>query len=515
MSNSLVRWVTGAIQALVIAAAFWGVMIHSAFWVLSTTMLFALLGSAICLWAALRLFTRATPDSPRRRTTSNTPVPALTIQSPWIWGPIVLLGLITIAQTVPLPVELVGLVSPKRVDLAHRLSLALPELRTNFLTISVDPGSSRKQLPFLLFPIMAFILGNFLASSRKRARTVVRILIYVAIVEGLYALAEQLSGHMYILWIPYSGDDALGTFVNRNHFAAIMSLFLPVTIGWLYFHITHVTDNADADERLPPTSWDILTSRHGLWVLAPVIIMMGIIQSHSRGGFSSMLFGIAIMIGAGLRSRVARTFAAAGIVLALVTFVYTINSDYRTMLDRFEELQQAGSEDGRVTTWRNSMGIVRDYPLFGIGPGNFADVYRQHDKESTGFSPYQAHNEWLEGLLTFGFIGMCPLYAALVFCFVKSYRIVCQADRDKPWLLGVWCGLLGLVLHSFVEFTFHSPGIIIPASLLMGLLLGFERLNKSRYHEWRRSSNTEQQNSEHYEVRVSPKAYSIRPDDGI
>jgi uncharacterized membrane protein YedE/YeeE len=74
------------------------------------------------------------------------------------------------------------------------------------------------------------------------------------------------------------------------------------------------------------------------------------------------------------------------------------------------------------------------------------------------------------------------LVVAVAVCFVKSFRIVRRARRDQPWLLGAWAGLLALMVHSFVEFNFHMPNIAITAALLMGLVLGYERLCPTKAH---------------------------------
>lgn len=485
MNDLLIRWGNRAIGTLVLAAVSWGVFIHSAFPAISATVLFSLLGLAVCIWAGLRLFAQDASSVRSRNSRVSRPAPPFGPQSLWIWGPISLLGLLVILQMIPLPAPLVGALSPRRAELAQRLSEGLPELKSSSLAFSVDPNTSLRALPFFVFPVMAFLLGGFLASSPRRARGIVRILLCLVLAEALYGLAEQLTGHRHVLWIPDNGWDAQGTFVNRNHFAATLSLFLPVAIGWLYFRISdHISDpDPDRESLLPPTFWDILNSRHSLWLFAPAVLVLGIIQGHSRGGFSSMVFGLAFMLWAGLRSRMVRAFAVVGILLGLAILGSAITSDYRVVFNRFGEPGDYEGEAGRMATWRNSLGIVSDYPWFGIGLGNFADVYPRYEKGDYGWRPLQAHDEWLEGLLTFGFLGMCPLVIALVVCFVKSCRVIRHAGRDKPWLLGVWCGLLGLVLHSFVEFTFHSPGIVITASLLMGLLLGFGRLHGIPGHQ--------------------------------
>lgn len=477
MKNFLIRWGNSIIEVLVLGAVFWSTWMHAVLWGISPTVLMVLMGLAFCLWAGSRLYisddsAERTPAMFKRR-----PIATLSIPSVWIWAPICLLGILVIAQTIPLPAFLVGILSPKRIEMTRKLGEALPELKSGFLTLAVDPRVARSALPYFIFPLMAFILGNSLASSRRRARTVIYYLLLIVLAEAVYGLIEQLTGHLYVLWVPANGNHAVGTFANYNHFAAILSLFLPVTIGWLYFRVSELEIESDEDGQLEASSWDLLNSRQGLWLLAAPVLVLGIIQSQSRGGFASMIFGLAIMLWGGLRSRLARTFAAIGILLALGILIYAMSGDYQEVFERFKNTDEfEGDEGSRWAIWRNSLGIVRDYPVFGIGLGNFADVYRHYEKGNAFYlSAYQAHNEWLEGTLTFGLPCMILFAIAVGVCFVKTYQIIRRADRDKPWLLGVWSGLIGLALHSCVEFTFHSPHLAITAALLMGLLLGYER----------------------------------------
>jgi O-antigen ligase len=305
---------------------------------------------------------------------------------------------------------------------------------------------------------------------------VILVLIALALLEALYGLAEQLSGHHYILWLPSSEQSASGTFINRNHFAATLSLFLPITVGWFYFRAAGAHAALEAGRLLPPASWDVLSTRHGLWMLAPPLLAAGTVQSHSRGGFCSMLFGLGLMFALGVRNRAARALSLLGIVLGLTMFAYGINSDYGVVLDRFTDLigQQEG-ETSRTAIWRNSVAMFRDYPVWGVGLGGFPTVYRRYAQADTAHYPYWAHNEWWEGLLSLGLVGMSLIVALVAAVFVQSLVILRRTGRDQPWLLGVWCGLSGLALHSFAEFNFHIPSIAMSACLLAGILLGYGR----------------------------------------
>ena len=71
-----------------------------------------------------------------------------------------------------------------------------------------------------------------------------------------------------------------------------------------------------------------------------------------------------------------------------------------------------------------------------------------------------------------GIVGMIPVLVAVLAFFVVVIKQTGRAGSDAPWVLGVWCGLLGLALHATVEGVLHLPAIALIASLLMGLLIG-------------------------------------------
>jgi O-antigen ligase len=375
-------------------------------------------------------------------------------------------------QMFPLPAGVVALLSPARAswEAAFREALQMPPAR--LLTLSVDPEGSRRALALVAAAIMAFAAGAYLVTSRTRVRRVVAVLLGVAILEALYGLAESLTGHQQVLWIPVDEEFARGTFYNRNHFAAMLSLFVPVSIGWFYYRTAAARSELEKTHLLPATSWDVLGSRQGLWLIAPALLVLGVIQSFSRGAFSSMLLGIALMFGIGARGRTTRAVSWLSVPLALAILAYGIQSDYQVVLERFGMLAEDVQQEGRTRIWNDSLGIVRDYPLFGVGLGNFPRLYMQYASVDTMWYPSQAHNEWLEALITLGAVGMSLAVVALVAFFVTTFRRIRRSGRDQPWLLGMWCGLIGLAMHCFAEFNLHIPSLAITAALFAGILAG-------------------------------------------
>jgi len=475
MSETAYRWGNRAFDTLVLGAVAWSTLAFGATsgWGLAVT--YGLLAAAICLWAGMRLLAGDEPNSNQATgiaaSTEGLAAP-LRIRSRAACLLTLVLAAYVMLQVFPLPAGLVGRLSPARFALETKFSNALQGGAVNSLTLSVDPAATRRAMNLVAAAFMALTAGLYISTSRLRAHRAVQALIGLALVEALYGLLENLTGHRHIFRIPVGGDFARGTFFNRNHYAATLALFLPVTIGWFFFRMASAKARYEKSRAMPAMPWDVLGTRQGLWLLAPAILMLGIVQSQSRGGFAAMMLGTALMFAIGARRRPLRLAAWLAIPLAVALFAFGINSDYQAILDRFGDIARDARAEGRIAIWRDSLGILRDYPLFGIGLGNFPRVYMQYAGAGTMVYPYQAHNEWLEGLITLGAIGMAVVLGAAAGFGVETFRQVRQARRDQLWLLGCWCGLIALAVHSVGEFNLHIPSIAISAALVAGILWG-------------------------------------------
>jgi O-antigen ligase len=96
----------------------------------------------------------------------------------------------------------------------------------------------------------------------------------------------------------------------------------------------------------------------------------------------------------------------------------------------------------------------------------------QYATRDTSTYPYQAHNEWLELVLTLGVLGTGWVVALGIGLVRQARRVLREAGGDYPWLLGIACGLAALMMHCLVEFNLHVPGVSLPAALLAGVLVG-------------------------------------------
>jgi O-antigen ligase len=523
MNAFFYRWCNHLIVFLVLCAIVLATVALGGVLVITFAIPFALIAAAFCIWLGLRVlagdkvvsFTRpvrrrrsarsanrpepatkrqsessesAAAESCERVTVLLRFVPPLKMQSRLGALLLALLGAFLIFQVVPLPAGIVGLLSPKRAALDRMYSEALQQPPSQWLTLALDPETARRSFPLVAAALMTFTLGAYLGTKRRHARRAIRVLLILAVAEALYGLFQNLTGSGHLLTIPVRGNFACGTFYNRNHFAALLAMCLPVLIGYFYYRASEAKSHFDETHLLPATSVDILATRQALWLLPPAIIVLAIIQSQSRGGFAGMIFGVGLMFAIGARSRAMRAVFSLSLPLALLLLVISAVSDYKDLMARFTEFQNNPQEEGRVAIWSDSLAMIRDYPVFGIGLGNFRQAYMQYASSNSMDYAAQAHSEWVEGMATLGGAGL-TLAGLLAFgLFAKSFRRIRRTGVDQPWLLGIWCGLFALLVHSAAEFNLHIPSIALTASLLAGMMLGFKTRVRSRKKQrhWRR-----------------------------
>lgn len=137
------------------------------------------------------------------------------------------------------------------------------------------------------------------------------------------------------------------------------------------------------------------------------------------------------------------------------------------------------------TSWAVAIEAVKNYPLFGIGPGLYLSAFSQYKPLSFNASPYwhlrfgAAHNQWLQVLTTNGLLGLA------VFGFLMAVIARSIARRDKfptlPKLHGVEkfaLTLTPLLLSSF--FIVWTTPLAFLLFLFLALWQREEFLNKPR-----------------------------------
>src|SRR6185503_21124538 len=123
---------------------------------------------------------------------------------------------------------------------------------------------------------------------------------------------------------------------------------------------------------------------------------------------------------------------------------------------------------GRAHFWSVTIDIIKTHPILGVGLGAFSVVYTGYDSRNGLLRLEQVHNDYLQVLSDGGIVG-----AALGLFFLVSLFRMGFARRESQDVFrrgvatGALAGCFAVLVHSFFDFTLHTP-----SNTLLFLILG-------------------------------------------
>ncbi len=317
--------------------------------------------------------------------------------------------------------------------------------------------------------------------ERRFCRQVLKAVLTMGLVVGCLGLAQQAFWNGKVLWfyVPYDWGRPrpdligreFGSFVNPDHFALYLNLILPLAVA-----------GAVGQTFLSIYRWTVPESLRVFCLVTASVLTTAILLSLSRGGWIGGLFGGSIVIWWTLRSRRRAPDANQGLraravnglyVVALLCILagsalYTSPTAPTAVNARLEETLSEPDLGSRLIFWRDSLGLLRDFPVFGIGLGCFQDLFPRYQKPPwSPMSVREAHNDYLELVADAGIAGFA---VAIWFCFAAGVRIYRNLTRLSSEALSVVVALLaGMAAVAFQEFL--DFGLQITANALLFTVL--------------------------------------------
>jgi putative inorganic carbon (hco3(-)) transporter len=383
----------------------------------------------------------------------------------------------TAAQLLPLPPALLNLVSPSARAAASQLSLAVP----SWLSISIDDPATSATLLVNAALVIVFLVALRIFAARG-VRLFARGVAMMGLLLSLIALAQDATAHglMYWRWKPLDeGSPPFGPFVNRNHFATWVVLALPLTIGYLAAH-----SGAHRERTAPfvPFRRRIVTffdGRAALLTAAACLMAVALVATLSRSG----LFGLAAAAAAAIVLRIrhggaghgravwwmaAATAAAIGLIFAAMP--------PGAIAARLARAPVSAAD--RLTIWRDTLPIVRDFWLTGTGAGTYETSMLVFQRASPGVRFNQAHNHYLQLASEGGLLLCVPLFAALALYVRQAWARVAADQSGMAWIrAGALSGLAGAAAQSVWETGLATPANAALAAVLCAIVIHEPRRN--------------------------------------
>jgi len=399
--------------------------------------------------------------------------------------PLVLLALFMLAQLIPLPPTLLAAISPATAGIyTESVWIIAPD---SWLPLSLHPANTVNELLRFAACVALYYLSVQLLSRREFLRRTLLVLAVLAAGIALLAILQRFSSPQKIYWFrEVPGNNPIGPWVYRNHFAGYMEMALPVVFALFLLARPRTSYRLSWRQRLQ-SFFSLPDFNPYLWYgLAAFLITIAIFLSQSRGGVVSM--GLALLVFALLaarRTRMTRVWVWSSVVLVLLLAGWYGGEN---VAERFTHLVDVRGEVqfDRWDVWRDCLGIIRDFPFWGTGFGAFIEIYRSY-RTVPGTAIFDhAHNDYVE-LLTDG--GLVAGLLALMF-FLLIFRSVFSVlrqrhDRYSVLLgLGAFSGVLALLIHSISDFNLHNGANTFAFFFTCGLMVAVASLrDKGRTRE--------------------------------
>ena len=295
-------------------------------------------------------------------------------------------------------------------------------------------------LQYVAYGILLLIAAECIRHEDTR-RVFVLIMIVFGALYAFFALAQELTSNGKIFWTHsprFHGLGAIyGSYVNRNHYAGLMEMLVPIPLVVASGHM-------------------LKGGKRALVAFCAVLMATTIFLSGSRGGMIAFVLEVALLPALTFRTRrsprvALGSLAVSVLILALLAFL----GKGQEVLGRLGDL----GPGIRLTMTKDCLRMFSQRPLWGWGLGAFPTVYPGYRSFYTNLFINEAHNDYAQLLVETGLLG----FGLMVWFLVTMYRHGLPTSRrweftwDGALSLAALLGCTGILIHSFVDFNLQIP----------------------------------------------------------
>jgi hypothetical protein len=384
--------------------------------------------------------------------------------------------LMTAGQLVPLPDTLRHTLSPsaETIDRALLFAAGADDQIAVRRPLSLDPASTAWALIVGGALLLIFWNARTIFARGGGLRIVVRWIAWFGLALAIIMFVQRAVSPelIYGFWRPItraSHPTPLGPFVNRNDFATWLTMAAPLTVGYALARLesSRYANGAAVDVK-------VLSDSRMWWLAASVCLMAAaLLASLSRSGlFGSVTALLTFALIA--RRRVSRRgFGALVLAVAVVLLIAAMYANLSALLERISYTVPSDL-GGRLTVWRETWPMARDFPWTGIGAGAFERAMLFYQKSTRLIFFNHAHNEYLQVLVEGG-----VLLAVLAgIATLAGWRgVVRSLQADKTSVFWIRAGAASAVAAVMAQ-NIWDTGLRMPPNAVLFAIVAAAALHR-------------------------------------
>ncbi len=323
-------------------------------------------------------------------------------------------------------------------------------------------GSVMEIIRFVILGLIFYLVVNCM-TIEKQIKRVLNLILAAGTGIALFGILQYLGVLDKSWW-----DKPLflsATYVNHNHFAGLMELTIPLSIGMAF---------SEKD-----------MGKKSLYIYCFLILSTAFILSMSRGGWISLAAAMTFMTFMIFKKSRNKSIFFMFVLFVVIFGVFVLNTTYLdSLLRRLSSYRELDFE-GRLEIWKGTLGVIKNNWLLGTGPGTF--IYNFPRYRPAGFNVFAnyAHNDYLQIASEMGIFALCLMVfiiSGIVKKALATHRIAMSSF--KSWIsLSLATGILSLSIHGLGDFNFYIPANAIIFTVFSGLVFNISsRKEKERSH---------------------------------
>jgi O-antigen ligase len=301
----------------------------------------------------------------------------------------------------------------------------------------------REEWLFLAIPI-----GIYLMREKSYRDRLVAVLAVAVGIVSLYAVFQFITGTHLLHFSEgsFSPTPIIKPSGNFTHWLTFANFYAAAAL----FLFGYTVFNAELSPR-----------RFRLVLAVSVLAIVAVVLTSSRTPIVAMI--IALVVCTSFKSGKFRlaTIGLIAVILVIVSLLSGSREKFGGMLQRDTSAEYAGS---RVYIWTRSLDIITEYPLFGVGQGNFKEEYikRLPPDIDDSRKHAHAHNDLLNVAAIAGIPGalfFLGIWAALLRLVGKAaFDLRLSIDRRRIALASL-LGSVVFLMTSLTEATFADEEV--------------------------------------------------------
>lgn len=375
------------------------------------------------------------------------------------------LGLVLIARPVNRPVWGYLIIPVVLMLVWIGLSFLIPAPATDWreqaISLGIPIATTVTAQPWVsvqaILPLVAAILFMGLAlqaapSGGKRLQALT-FLTVVLIILGFFSLLGQALG-----WrLPWADQVQIFSWLpNRNQSALVFACGALASAGLGFYLI------------------GINRYRAMGFLLGALVLLLATFQSLSRGALIALVVGGLLLAWSLWRERhfgPAWLVPLVGALLAFTLFSFLGGQARDRTLALFDRVgDESVGPDFRISIYQDTLSMVGDQPLTGVGLGQFRYVFPQYRSAAGGeLTLLHPESDWLWWAAELGLPGVGLILLLLILLLYRLKLLVRDAEWPLRWV--AFAALVPFMVHSLVDVGAHRLGTVTLVTLLYVLAL--------------------------------------------